>query len=405
MANPPRMNWHIEKDGVYIAKGNGILKFAHIDSYYRYESYIEDMKNFRTMKREEYRKSLITTYMGRWNDDEGSAARQADSHIESMEKDKALMDQFEAFINKIDTTCGGMLGEGDGAIYEKVKVTEYKKENKVVEVTNGSIKDGQCFIVKTSFNYGHNKGYVYRIHETDYNGKKMYHAYKLNGKLTKECTGMANQANHWYVTDNFTRWFENGSLAWCEIQEVKTPYEVEKVVKKVIKSDTDKTKTKATETDVNVNKYTYEVTEDADTRTGEKIYLAKVIEKLSREEYINVNQYIKSLGGYYSKFKHAFLFKENPCEKLNVTIKETGNNTVDDTTEQAEAETQITYTVTENVHTKTGEKLFVVKPDAELSKSDFADVKRKLATLQGFYSSFKKGFIFKYDPTEKLSTV
>ena len=170
-------------------------------------------------------------------------------------------------------------------------------------------------------------------------------------------------------------------------------------------SDTDKTKTKATETDVNVNKYTYEVTEDADTRTGEKIYLAKVIEKLSREEYINVNQYIKSLGGYYSKFKHAFLFKENPCEKLNVTIKETGNNTVDDTTEQAEAETQITYTVTENVHTKTGEKLFVVKPDAELSKSDFADVKRKLATLQGFYSSFKKGFIFKYDPTEKLSTV
>lgn len=61
--------------------------------------------------------------------------------------------------------------------------------------------------------------------------------------------------------------------------------------------------------------------------------------------------------------------------------------------------------VTEDVHTKTGEKLFVVKPDTELSKSDFADVKRKLATLQGFYSSFKKGFIFKYDPTEKLSTV
>lgn len=60
---------------------------------------------------------------------------------------------------------------------------------------------------------------------------------------------------------------------------------------------------------------------------------------------------------------------------------------------------------TEDVHTKTGEKLFVVKPDTELSKSDFADVKRKLATLQGFYSSFKKGFIFKYDPTEKLSTV
>ena len=368
---------------------------------------MKDMQNFRTMKREEYKKSLITTYMGRWNDDEESAARQADNHIESMEKDKALMDQFEAFINKIDTTCGGMLGEGDGVVYEKVKVTEYKKENKAVETENGCVKDGQCFILKTSFNYGRNKGYVYRIKATVYeDGKTSYHAYKLNGKLTKECTGNANQANHWFIgtmTDGFMKWVNKGAIAWCEIQEVKTPYEVEKVVKKVIKSDTDKTETKATETDVDVNKYTYEVTEDTDTRTGEKIYLTKVVEKLSREEYIKVNQYIKSLGGYYSKFKHAFLFKENPCEKLNVTIKETENNTVNDTTEQTE--TQITYTVTEDVHTKTGEKLFVVKPDTELSKSDFADVKRKLATLQGFYSSFKKGFIFKYDPTEKLSTV
>lgn len=407
MANPPRMNWHIEKDGVYVAKGNGILKFAHIDNYYRYESYMEDMKKFRTMKREEYRKSLICEYMSRWNDDEESAARQADSHIESMEKDKALMDQFEAFINKIDTTCGGMLGEGDGIVYEKVKVTEYKKENKAVETQNGCVKDGQCFILKSSFNYGRNKGYVYRIKATVYeDGKTSYHAYKLNEKLTKECTGNANHANHWFIgtmTDGFMKWVNKGAIAWCEIQEVKTPYEVEKVVKKVIKSDTDKTETKATETDVDVNKYTYEVTEDTDTRTGEKIYLAKVIEKLSREEYIKVNQYIKSLGGYYSKFKHAFLFKENPCEKLNATIKETENNTVDDTTEQAE--TQITYTVTEDVHTKTGEKLFVVKPDAELSKSDFVDVKRKLATLDGFYSSFKKGFIFKYDPTEKLKVV
>lgn len=407
MANPPRMNWHIEKDGVYVAKGNGILKFAHIDNYYRYKSYMEDMKKFRTMKREEYRNSLISEYIGRWNDTEERAAEQADSHIESMEKDKALMDQFEAFINKIDTTCGGMLGEGDGVVYEKVKVTEYKKENKAVETENGCVKDGQCFILKSSFNYGRNKGYVYRIKATVYeDGKTSYHAYKLNGKLTKECTGNANQANHWFIgtmTDGFMKWINKGAIAWCEIQEVKTPYEVEKVVKKVIKSDTNKAEEKATETDVNVNKYTYEVTEDTDTRTGERIYLAKVVEKLSREEYIKVNQYIKSLGGYYSKFKHAFLFKENPCEKLNATIKETKNNTVEDTKEQTE--TQITYTVTEDVHTKTGEKLFVVKPDTELSKSDFADVKRKLATLQGFYSSFKKGFIFKYDPTEKLSTV
>lgn len=407
MANPPRMNWHIEKDGVYVAKGNGILKFAHIDNYYRYDGYMEDMKKFRTMKREDYKKSLMLSYMGRWNDSEESAARQAESHIESMEKDKALMDQFEAFINKIDTTCGGMLGEGDGVVYEKVKVTEYKTENKAVEDATGSIKDGQCFIVKTSFNYGHNKGYVYRIHETEYGGKKTYCAWKLNGKLTKECTGMANQSNHWFISDSFIRWFEKGSLAWCHIEEVKTPYEVEKVVKKIIKADTNTTKSTETETEeVNMNGYTYEVSEDVDTRTNEKIYLVKVVEKLSREEYIQVNKYMKSLGGYYSKFKHAFLFKENPADKLNATVKETEQPTesVTESSEDKKEET-VNYVITEDVHTKTGKPIWVAKPEKELSKSDFAETKRKLATIQGFYSTFKHGFIFNYNPEKALQTV
>lgn len=414
MANPPRMNWHIEKDGVYIAKGNGILKYARIDSYYRYPHYMEDMKKFKTMNCEEYKKEIANDYMWKWNYSEERAINSAESHIESMESNRKLMDQFESFINKIDTTCGGLLGEGDGTIYEKVKVTEYKTENKAVEDATGSIKDGQCFIVKTSFNYGHNKGYVYRIHETVYeDGKKLYHAYKLNGKKTKECTGTANSSNYWFITDNFIRWFEKGSLAWCHIEEVKTPYEVEKVVKKTIKAEKKNTTTAettgaATE-GTNVNGFTYEVTEDVDTRNGEKIYLVKVAEKLSREEYLTVNKYMKSLGGYYSKFKHAFLFKENPMGKLNaVTTEKTTEPTEEKQTETPqEATTEpekevVTYTITEDQHTQTHAKIWIVKPEKELNKSDFADVKRKLATLQGYYSSFKRGFIFKYDPTEAL---
>ena len=408
MANPPRMNWHIEKDGVYVAKGNGILKFANVDSYYKYGHYTEDMKKFRTMKRDEYRASLINSYMGRWNSSEEDAAKQADYHISSMEGDKELLDQFEAFMNKIDTTCGGLLGEGDGVVYEKVKVTEYKKENKAVETESGSIRDGQCFILKSAFNYGRNRGYVYRIKESVYeDGKSLYHAYKLNGKLTKECTGNANQANHWYIgtaTDRFMKRINEGAIAWCEIKEVKVPYEVEKVVKKVVKGNAAKpVKETVGAEPSDVAKYTYEVTEDVDTRNGNKVYLVKVVEKLSRDEYVKVNQYIKSLGGYYSRFKHAFLFKENPCEKLNAEMKSPECEATDEAV--TEPEQKITYTVTEETHSKTGEKLFVVNPTVKLSKEGFLDVKRKLATLQGFYSSFKKGFIFKYDPTEKLSAV
>lgn len=64
----------------------------------------------------------------------------------------------------------------------------------------------------------------------------------------------------------------------------------------------------------------------------------------------------------------------------------------------------ISYIITEDQHTKTGEKIWIVKPEKQLSKVDFAEVRRKLATLQGYYSSFVKGFIFKYDPTEKLES-
>lgn len=118
---------------------------------------------------------------------------------------------------------------------------------------------------------------------------------------------------------------------------------------------------------------------------------------------------MKSLGGYYSKFKHAFLFKEDPTEKLNVTIAGNVTQTADPTQEakSTEEETEqkkenISYTITEDQHTQTKAKIWIVKPEKELNKSDFAEVKRKFATLQGWYSSYVRGFIFKYDPTEIL---
>lgn len=424
MANPPRMNWHIEKDGIYVAKGNGILKYASIDSYYRYGHYTEDMRKFKTMNREEYKKELIQEYMWKWrHETEERAIKSAESHIKNMEENEKLVDQFEAYINKLDTTCGGLLGEGDGVVYEKVTVTEYKTEFKAVETTSGSIKEGQLFILKNNFNYGRYKGLVYRIHETEYDGKKSYHAYKLNGKLTKECTGRADQSNYWYVgserTDFLTKWIDKGDIAWCELQEVKTPYEVEKVVKKTIKAEKTEKKTNSTAEgeqaatqETNVNNYTYQISEDTDTRDGLKIYLVKVAEKLSREEYIKVNNYIKSIGGYWSKFKHSFLFKDDPTDKLNISAQEptetetTAKNqteTVTEPTKEAEKES-VNYTITEDTHTKTGEKIWIVKPEKELNKADFAEVKRKLATIKGWYSSYVRGFIFKYDPSEQLKT-
>ena len=418
MEHPPKMNWHIEKDGIIIAKGNGVLKYAKVYSYYNYPHYAESMEAFKKDRKAYIEKHANDLFNRGYYSTMEESQRIAESHAEDMENDLKLINQFEAFINKIDTTCGGLLGEGDGTIYEKVKVTEYKTENKAVEDVTGSIKDGQCFILKTNFNYGCRKGLVYRIHATEYDGKITYHANKLNGKLTKECTGHASSNNYWFIGsgehDNLTKWIEKGSIAWCHIEEVKTPYEVEKVVKKTIKAEKKNTTTETTETateETNVNDFTYEVKEDTDTSNGEKIYLVKVAENLSREEYISVKKYMKSLGGYYSKFKHAFLFKENPSDKLNATTtektqeptEEKPTETKQETTTETENET-ISYTITEDQHTQTGKTIWIVKPEKELNKTDFAEVKRKLATIQGYYSTFKHGFIFKYNPTEALQT-
>ena len=418
MAHPPKMNWHIEKDGVIIAKGNGILKFAHIWKYYSYSRDMEWLNEYKKDKKAYADKHTQDLVNRGYYDSEEDARRNTERHLEDLEEDIKLIDKFEAFINKIDTTCGGLLGEGDGVIYEKVTVTEYKKENKVVEDESGSIKEGQCFILKSNFNYGRFKGYTYRIHETTYeDGQKRYYAYKLNGKKTKECTGQANQSNYWYIydTEKFLKWFSQGAIAWCHIEEVKTPYEVEKVVKKTIKAETKNTASTATDTtqteETNINAYTYGVSEDTDTRTGERIFLVKIAEKLGREEYIAVNKYIKSLGGYYSRFKRAFLFRENPTEKLNTTITENVTQIAEPTQEVKYTEEKIepkkesiSYTITEDQHAQTRAKIWIVKLEKELNKSDFAEVRRKFATLQGYYSSFKHGFIFKYDPTEVLQT-
>lgn len=415
MAHPPKMNWHIEKDGIIIAKGNGILKFAHIWKYYNYSRDMEWLNDYKKDKKSYAEKHTQDLLWHKYYDNKEDARKSTERHIKDLEEDIKLIDKFEAFINKIDTNCGGLIGEGDGTIYEKVTVIEYKKENKVVEDIYGSIKEGQLFVLKSNFNYGCYKGLVYRIHETMRNDQRHFHAYKLNGKLTKECTGNASRNNYWFVgsenDDDFLKWIKKGFIAWCHIEEVKTPYEVEKVVKKTIKAkkkNTVSTKTEAEKT--SVNSYTYEVSEDTDTRTGEKIYLVKVAEKLSHEEYITVNKYIKCLGGYYSRFKRAFLFKENPAEKLNATIAENIQMTepiqeAQNIEEGAESKKESnSYIITEDQHTQTHAKIWIVKSKKELNKSEFAEIKRKFATMRGYYSTFKHGFIFKYDPTKALQT-
>ena len=75
-------------------------------------------------------------------------------------------------------------------------------------------------------------------------------------------------------------------------------------------------KTEQVEEKAKEAKYTYKITRGEDTRDGSDLWLVRVSESLSKEQYIAENEKMRSHGGYYSKFKHAFIFRTDPTEIL-----------------------------------------------------------------------------------------
>lgn len=314
-ANPSRCNWHIEKDGVIIEKGSGLLKFSKLENYFIYPQYKEELEKFE--KYENQKDEWISLEIERLENSYYSSdlGEIAERNWEKMSNVLKLYRQFQNLINKIDCACGSTIGEG--YTYEKKIVTEYKTENKVCIDETGEKKQGQCFVLNTNFNYGCRKGFVYQIQEIKYNdGKIGYCAYKMNGKLTKICTGSATRSNYWYIGsgehDNLSRHIKNGSISWCHIEEVRTPYEVEKIVKVDTnkKKETQKAQQPQTEEKETLGNYTIEKSKH--TKTGETIYIVKPIEKLSKEKYMQEKNKMVENGGYYSKFVHGFIFKNHP---------------------------------------------------------------------------------------------
>lgn len=61
----------------------------------------------------------------------------------------------------------------------------------------------------------------------------------------------------------------------------------------------------------------FTVTKTKHTKTNKDIWIVKYTAKLSREDYLSLAEKMKSFGGYYSRFVHAFVFAKDPTEKLN----------------------------------------------------------------------------------------
>lgn len=62
--------------------------------------------------------------------------------------------------------------------------------------------------------------------------------------------------------------------------------------------------------------YTYKITKGEDTRDGSELWLVRIVETLGREAYKAEAGAMNERGGYYSKFRKAFIFRFDPTEIL-----------------------------------------------------------------------------------------
>jgi len=357
MANPPRCNWHIEKNGIIIDKGTGLLKFASVPDIsglgYYYEQ--SEWQKYNNLSREEWIADYIRTY--NWGTcTEEQAARAYDDAREKY----TMLDSFNNLIARFNNICGGMVGNDgeEGYTYEVRKVTKYKTVYKFSEATNGGFVAGQCFQLKSNFNYGCCRGYVYRLVETT---PGTLRAYRVSLKSNKNLTGDANRSNHFgsfgvmgsdSFKEKFLKWIETGAIAWGEVVEVREAYEVEKTFK-VDKNGKDYKTTNAAPANTEKTK-DYTIKADTDTRDGSPLYVVTLNNRVDAETFAAIREEFKTNGGYYSRFKKGFIFKDYP-EFLKAKEETTEEPTTAETEPEATEEPAPAETVTEEAETVTEE--------------------------------------------------
>lgn len=304
LANPNKAIWHIEKDGKIYDKGNSLTKFARLPESYEY--------NYAKMEYHEHYKYYTDYYTNTRKE-----RTLTDEQEKIMKEFKALILRFEAVINGCNACHDGSeegkkIKPNEGM--EKITVTEYKTEYKTKIISKPeNITENMHFILLHNFNYGCNKGTVYKINRL---AENRIYANRLNDKLTKVLTGRASRNNHFSLTlERLNSFISKEAISFVEIVEVKTAVQREKWVKRSVTEATKQTSELGLEKIEN-ERLQLNILEDVDTRDNSKIWIVKVINKLGKEEYITVSKKFKNIGGYYSKFKHGFLFRFNPKDQL-----------------------------------------------------------------------------------------
>lgn len=135
-------------------------------------------------------------------------------------------------------------------------------------------------------------------------------------EILKDVDSFVNSYNY-DDSDSMTDYFNvNFYYFNCKYSEVKIVPKVARVSKKDYTPRAPKETKESTTAALETNGENFTVTESEHTKTHEKIYLVKCLVSLSRDDYKLLNNLFKDNGGYYSRFTHSFIFKNDPTEFL-----------------------------------------------------------------------------------------
>ena len=144
--------------------------------------------------------------------------------------------------------------------------------------------------------------------------------------------------------------------------------------------------------------YRVTITKSNDTRDDSDIWLVKVLDKLEKDEYISTVSYMNSIDGFYSKTRYAFVFKYDPKEILISDCATIEEAKVDDLKQDKIKLGQYNVIVKEDIDTRNNDKIYTVKITDRLDKSEYIKAERYMKSIGGYYSKFKKTFVFKNNP-------
>jgi hypothetical protein len=337
MANPGKCKWHIEKDGRIYDKGTGITKYADIPRSYEFD-----------IVKMEYNDSY--KYYTEYDCNIGDYKR-----VERTLKDNELkvINDFKALILRFERIVNNMNGCGDGT-EETAKQAAEQATNEVMEkviekITKKSIKP----VLKTDNTININDVLSFSYHGHYWIVTNIYKNSKDIDCVVYECLGsekrgyqrVKNPKSFYQTMPNLLKEIEAGKTKIYTLQEVEEITEVEKWVKKTEnkqpKIKTEETKETAQEQPQNTPEY--DIKQDIDTRDNSTIFVVKVIRTLSKDEYIKVNNYMNTIKGYYSKFKHGFIFKYDPTNILENGDSKTYSQDTNDPYKLSEIEDDYIY--------------------------------------------------------------